>query len=95
MSKVRAYTGTGRPAESSASLLPGMEEAYDEGGGNAPPSTAADQAHPPHSLQSGVVPTSAINTHGYEEFFGGEVTCPSCQGAGKIPRGYFQLVFQF
>jgi len=24
---------------------------------------------------------------GYEEFFGGTIPCPSCRGAGRIPRG--------
>ena len=23
----------------------------------------------------------------YEEFFGGTIQCPSCRGAGRIPRG--------
>jgi hypothetical protein len=27
-----------------------------------------------------------VANYGYEEFFGGEVTCPSCHGAGRIPR---------
>ena len=32
---------------------------------------------------------SPINTpdNRYEEFFGGALTCPTCQGAGKVSRG--------
>ena len=32
---------------------------------------------------------------GYEEFFGGVVSCPSCQGSGKIPRGVYISGFSF
>jgi len=32
---------------------------------------------------------------GYEEFFGGQVVCPTCQGAGRIPRGVFLCAYKF
>ena len=32
---------------------------------------------------------AAVTENGYEEFFNGAVACPTCQGAGRVPRGVY------